>query len=108
MQMQQQTVDSVVQEVYNYLSFTWINNKKSKLHYFGYQKSYAEKSNTIIKCIKLIKENEIKNIKYMLKVDEKNDNYFIVTFRFKKCDFPYTSFSFHLPNVYKNLVKEVM
>ena len=45
MQMQQEMVDSVVQEIYNDLSIARMYNRKSKLYNFSSAKLYSEKAN---------------------------------------------------------------
>ena len=102
--MEQETVDLVVQEVYNHLSNAWLYNKKAKLHNKNSFCFYSDKANIIIKCIELINKNHIKNIKYIINDDKFNNLVFIVRFKFLNNDFEKNSFSFHLPLIYKNVI----
>ena len=108
MQMQQEMVDSVVQEIYNDLSIARMYNRKSKLYNFSSAKLYSEKANIIIKCIDLIKKNNINCIRYKVSKDRDNDELIYIKFSILDKSFEYNGFSFHLPKIYEKLIRKVM
>ena len=105
--MEQEMVDSVVQEIYRNLTTTYYYNKTAKLHNSRTKIFYSDKANIIIKCIKLIKENNIKNVSYKIETDEEKNELIIVRFKFNDKSLERKNFSFHLPNIYLNIIKEL-
>lgn len=105
--MEQEMVDSVVQEVYNNLYTAWLYNKKAKVRNNKSFCFYYDKYKIILDCIKKIENNNIKEIKYRVEDVEDDPSLIIVRFKFLKNDFNKNSFSFHLPKIYKKIIKNL-
>ena len=101
MLLELEMADSVVQEIYNDLSLAWVYNKKSKVRHNNYLKLYSDKANIIAKCIKLINDNHIEQVKYRI---SEQDDMLLISFKFYGIKVKHNSFSYHLPKIYRNIL----
>ena len=95
--------------IFNWLQNARVSNKKAKnkthkkidniIH-------YSEKYQTIVRCLKEIKDNNLqKSIKITIKNDKEINGMMLIRFHFLNPEARRRSVSFHLPLYYENIIR---